>query len=159
MRDMTEVMEIIEKEIGFEDPTPATEKSIEEAERRLNVKFPESYKIFLSRVGVGNLGACIIFGILRNDIYIDGEPNVVWKTERDRGLYDLPQNLIIIYHDGGEFGFYLDTSKMKEGECPVAMVESYFIESRVIEYECFADFLYNEIYLNEINNEFDDEEE
>lgn len=104
------------------------EEMIQEAEAKLGVRFPTSYRMFLSQFGAA---LCIGFEIagLFDASGDDDEPplwsSVVASTLQKRrasgGL--IPNEYVAISDDGGDYTFYLDTSRIDaQGECPVVVL-------------------------------------
>ncbi|WP_404978179.1 SMI1/KNR4 family protein [Bacillus paralicheniformis] len=87
-------------------------EKINEIQKSLNVKLPESYKWFLKNFGSGGIFGVEILGYDLEGAY------VVEQTEDYRKCYNLPGGIVVIeYVD--EFSYCLDTNKMEDGECPV----------------------------------------
>lgn len=83
-----------------------------QAEKALDVSFPESYKWFLRDYGYGGVTGVEIYGI---DL---GHPPSVIEYTLDCRRNGLPNSYVVI-NDVDEWIYCLDTSKMKDGECPV----------------------------------------
>jgi hypothetical protein len=103
---------------------PADEKQIQEAETALGVGFPADYRSFLSRFGAIFCPEVEIAGLFHS--VDDNEPplwsNVVSNTLRIRRVLrgEFPIEYVFISDDGGDYKFYLDTSRRDaNGECPV----------------------------------------
>ena len=134
---------------------PVSDEMINKAETILNVKFPESYKMFLRTFGAGCFGCEEIYGVIKNDFYLESIPNVVWHTIKERRDNNLSEQYVPIYYNGGELDFCLDTSQMDKGECPVVIISVGFPEEAIKEYNTFTDFLYYECVLWQLNIEED----
>ncbi len=115
------------------------EEAVKGAEENLSVKFPESYKAFLSDFGGGDIGGEIIFG-LSGDEYEDSA--IVTQNERENGL---PENLLIIGLWGNSL-ICLETGVMINGECPVVRLSDDYRIAEVLA-NSFGKFLYD--YYNE----------
>lgn len=115
---------------GLETATVAggvDEQSIQEAEERLGVRFPPTYRAFLSQFGAALCDGFEIEGlfVVEND---DGSPlwpDVVKRMLQlrrvSKGL--IPDAYVVISDDGGDYTFYLDTSRPDaQGECPVVVL-------------------------------------
>lgn len=96
------------------------ETLVEAAERALGASFPPSYRIFLRRLGAGNVGAMEIYGVINDDFTDSGVPDGIWMTLRGRQEWGLPESMVVIYGDGMGGYFVLDTERTDEhDECPV----------------------------------------
>lgn len=104
------------------------EEAILEAELLLGVRFPPSYRTFLSQFGAALCGGFEIAGLF--DVSGgDGEPPlwssvVTYTLQKRRGSSGLfPTEYLAISDDGGDYTFYLDTSRVDvNGECPVVVL-------------------------------------
>lgn len=96
------------------------ERLVEAAERALGLSFPPSYRVFLRRLGAGNVGAAEIYGVIDDDFTDSGVPDGIWMTLRGREEWGLPESMVVIYSDGMGGYFVLDTEKTgQDDECPV----------------------------------------
>lgn len=94
--------------------------SIEEAERRLGLRFPDSYRRFLTESGAGNLGSDDIYGVFDSHSDTSGIPDVVWATLDGRETLGLPDAAVLIGYDGGEGKIVLDLGRRQpDGSVPV----------------------------------------
>lgn len=105
---------------------PLSIQTINSAEKRLGVKFPESYKAFLLILGCGNFSYREFNGLIRDEIFsnenlgAEGSLNIVWHQVKNRVKYGLPENIVLIYSIGDGSYYALDLSQMNaESECPV----------------------------------------
>src|SRR5262245_61757107 len=112
-RDYTYIVERLRVALEAEECAgPVQEAVIAEAEKTLNVTFPRSYKAFLLQFGATHLIAGLGPGR-----HSDPEPpmfeHVVDVTtmmhRASRG--HLPSELVHISSDGGDYMYYLDTSR------------------------------------------------
>lgn len=112
-----------------------SEIKIEQAMQELSLVFPESYKAFLKDFGGGDAGGEFILGITDVD-----EESMVMATLKERSV-GMPKHFVIIgFFDGSLC--CLDTSQMKDRECPVVMLtEDYYVAERVS--DSFGHFLYD----------------
>lgn len=97
---------------------PTSEILIDKAEFFLQLKFPNSYKLFLLELGCGSFMDKEFYGIVDENFEKGVVPNGIWLTSNERQHSELDKNLIII-GDSDDGYFVLDTSKMNDGECPV----------------------------------------
>lgn len=137
MKYYMEAKEMFDEE-AVEFTGGVSQKDIENTEKKLGVTLPESYKAFLQDCGAGDVGGEVILGItLEEDEELD--MTVITLNEREQGL---PKNMVIVYYGWDDDMLYcLDTSQMKEKECPVAALDKeYHIESIVA--ASFGEFLY-----------------
>lgn len=112
-----------------------SEDGIEQAMQELSVIFPESYKAFLMDFGGGDAGGEFIFGITDFE-----EESMVMATLEERGVGMPKQFVIIGFFD--DTLYCLDTSQMKDGECPVVILtEDYQVKEIVA--DSFGHFLYD----------------
>lgn len=106
----------------FECSGPVDAQTIETVERALGVRFPRSYRDFLPRFGaaVGSGGGFAGIVTLPNDPpYWD---DIRHATNLLRSQANLPHEYIPVADDGGDYHFYLDTSRVCEDECPVIVL-------------------------------------
>lgn len=90
------------------------------AEKILELKFPNSYRLFIEQVGSGGPGSAFIPGVLTNDVAKLKEGGIVWGVLKRRTSLQFPYHLIRLYDVGEGTTYCLDTSQMNgEGECPV----------------------------------------
>ena len=97
----------------------ASDELIIMAENYLGVIFPESYKLLLKTFGYLSIGSEEIYGILGPDFENSGIPDAIWLTKQEHKNHPELKHLVFVYFTGDEFYFCLDTSRMKNGECPV----------------------------------------
>ena len=97
-------------------------KEIEDAEKKLDVKFPLSYKEFLQNIGSGGVNGAAMYGLGNKNLYI----SVVEKTEEIRQKYGLKKEYIAVTNIGTRWAKWiicLDTTRMYEDECPIVKFE------------------------------------
>lgn len=107
---------------------PIPEERIDEAERELGLPLTGSYRTFLRRFGAGHLLGYSFDGLpdTRNSddempafLNVADTTKMHWKGNAGNGM---PRGLIYVTDDGGDYNFYLDTTKRDErGECPVVV--------------------------------------
>lgn len=94
---------------------PQSATKIEEAESRLGVRFPETYKEFLKKWGTISFGPKEYLGIGSGT-----SQDAVEFTLKKRKAVGLPDNLVIVCDNEGDEYICLDTSNLNDqGECPV----------------------------------------
>ncbi|AKG36651.1 SMI1/KNR4 family protein [Paenibacillus durus] len=118
VQDYKNAVDLIEQHPGLGDFIGnSTEELIGKAEKKLGLVFPPLYRNFLLDYGAGNFGAEEVYGVIKDDFEHSGIPDAVWFTLKQREEVNLPCNLVIIYHTGGEEMFCLNiekTDKFKE---------------------------------------------
>ncbi|MCS1351406.1 SMI1/KNR4 family protein [Mechercharimyces sp. CAU 1602] len=102
-------------------------------EKQLDVSLSEGYKWYVRKFGSGGIGGIDILGI---DPYYEVS-TCVRETERVRKS-GLPKHYVVI-QSLDESRVCLDTSKMKNGECPVVFWDG--IEGSHDGFDDFLDFL------------------
>lgn len=111
---------------------PADGHVISACEEMLGVKFPQSYRDFLSSFGALSVGDSSISGILNNSVDDIGGGSVVGDTQRLRQEYGLPVNLVVIESDD-EAPYCLDVAQPTlDGECYVVCYELHNAHSSVV---------------------------
>ncbi|MCL2610521.1 MAG: SMI1/KNR4 family protein [Defluviitaleaceae bacterium] len=132
-------LELAKKCEGYYISGGRDEELIRESEKLLNIKFSKQSKAFYKKVGYLSFFGEEIYGIypLSNSGILAG--NSVASTLHDREKYNLPENLVVVYHFGfdGLIGF-LDYSQLNEnGEPPVVLGfyngEKWIIEEKLAE--------------------------
>ncbi|MEI2666111.1 SMI1/KNR4 family protein [Rossellomorea sp. LJF3] len=130
------------------------EQTIIDAENKLKVKFPKSYRLFLKKYGLGDIFGQEIYGLGTDET---GIPNMIWITKELRETDSLPNNLICFYFaDDGEY-FCLDCSKVQSNNDDNAPVVS-FISGLPIKEQSFEIIAENfGVFLAELlNNSLED---
>lgn len=128
-----------------------TDDIINNAMETLGLEFPESYKAFLSDFGGGDAGGEIIFGLTANKnkhtMEYEGQgdiEDVVQITQMEH-KYKMPGYMVVINYcesDGDGLFYCLDTSRMKDGECPVVKVPEDYKNIETVS-ESFGKFFYD----------------
>jgi len=97
-----------------------SEELIRQAENALDLRFPPTYRAFVSRFGCGGLRGYEFYGLIDENFVNSGIPNAVWLALRDRIDYGLPKSFIPIC-DTGLGGYYvIDVSQINaDGDSPV----------------------------------------
>jgi hypothetical protein len=110
------VRELLDRTHGvstFVGPKP--ERLIKLAQKRLSMKFPETYRRFLLEYGAGGVGGVEFYGVVQEEFEQSGYPDVVWLTLKGRREWYLPKFLLPVYDLGDGELFCLDFRK-KEGD-------------------------------------------
>jgi cell wall assembly regulator SMI1 len=105
---------------------PVPEATIVSAERELGVRFPPSYRAFLSNYGAGGAPPPYDLYGLPDTRNTDDEPPL-WlhivdmaKSARAASRGIISPAFVPLSSDGGDYSFYLDTTRVNaSGECPV----------------------------------------
>ena len=97
-----------------------SEELIRQAENALELRFPPTYRAFVSRLGCGSLRGYEFCGLIDENFENSGIPNAVWLALRDRIDCGLPKSFIPIC-DTGLGGYYvIDVSRFNaDGDSPV----------------------------------------
>lgn len=131
--DFIKILDTIGDNGDFTGGVNAT--AIEKAEKKLNLKFPKSYKEFLLKFGAGDIGGEIIFGIT---VKKDLDMVKITKMEHD---YKMPKCMIVINYDSSTDALIcLDTSKFEDEECPVVAVPSDYQNIKILA-NSFGEFM------------------
>ena len=123
MKDLEKAFNLIKDEFDDTECFFGGNKSdslITQAEEDIALRFPNTYKSFLSKFGYGGVNKLDIDGV--TEYKFSGSPygGVVWNTLEKRKYFGYPSSLIPIYNVGEGTTYCLDTSQMnEEGECPV----------------------------------------
>lgn len=119
------------------------ESVIEKAEKALEITFPLTYREFLLTLGCGDINGVEFYGVSTDNFETSSIPNGIWLTLDERKTCNLDKKFILL-SDSLEYYYALDTSKMKDGECPVVdLLPDGTIASVVA--PTFGDFLYKRI--------------
>jgi antitoxin YobK len=94
------------------------EELILKAELFLELKFPKSYRLFLTTKGCGSFMHKEFYGIIDDDFENGSVPDAIWLTWDERKHFMLDKNLLLIAQS--QEGYYaLDISSMHDNECRV----------------------------------------
>ena len=91
------------------------EELVRSAEEVLGFSFPPGFRLFVSELGAGSLGAEEIFGVTSADFVDSAVPNGVWLTLDARAAWGLPDWMFVVYFDGGVDYYVLDCSVEDSG--------------------------------------------
>lgn len=70
------------------------------AEKTLGIKFPDSYRFFLEKLGCGDIAGQEFYGIIKADFINSGIPDAIWLTMKERQESNLPNNYVVINSTG-----------------------------------------------------------
>ena len=98
---------------------PRPEGLVDQAEQRLGVTFPASYRAFVSELGAGDIAGEEFYGVLDGDFEDSGVPDGIWLTLREREDSGLPEALVVVHSPGDGTLHAIDTSQAAGGEAPV----------------------------------------
>lgn len=120
MKEYKQAVEIMNQYVELMDFVgPRSESLIAAAEKALEIRFPATYRRFLSEYGAGAFGSDEIYGIIDADFEKSAVPDAIWFTLLERKNWGLSSNLIAIYDaDDGEL-FCLNVEKMPSEEAPI----------------------------------------
>jgi antitoxin YobK len=97
---------------------PCSDQDIDNAIKVLALELPASFRYYLKKWGWISFGPNVYFGLGSTT------QDFVTITLRIRKIRDLPIHLVVVCdHEGDEY-ICLDTSRMKDGECPVVVWDS-----------------------------------
>ncbi len=121
MDDLNFALILIEKKVvkgDFEGSKP--ESLIKCAEDTLGLVFPATYRKFLLSLGCGDINGIEFYGLIDNNFFNSGIPDVVWTTLHYRENQKLNKYLIIVADNGLGGCYAIDTSiNNSDGDCPV----------------------------------------
>jgi len=143
LHSLQKAFELIEEYGGDFDGLKA-ESLIEKAEEALSIKFPPTFRQFLSTYGCGDIEGLEFYGLTNDNFISSSVPNAIWLnlTLRKSGL---PNNLILVYSTGDGNYIALNTSVVDENcENPVVLVtpNGDILENVSSDY---GDFLFTEL--------------
>jgi len=120
MADYERAVALIEEnedEADFAGPRPP--ELIERAEQAADVRFPPTYRRFLSEYGAGNLGSTEVYGVIDDDFENSSVPDAIWHN-----LTSPREGLFSFYAVGEGTEFCLDTTRTTpDGEMPVVAID------------------------------------
>lgn len=153
IQDYNNAVELIQQNQGLGDFVGnCSESIIKKAEEKLNIVFPQSYRKFLLSFGAGNFGAEEIYGVIKEDFENSGIPDAIWFTLKQRKEVNLPLNLVVIYHTGGEEMFCLDINKIGKYQEPIIVSYVIGVDSEHQIYEIIAND-FGEFFLQRVKLE------
>ena len=150
MEQFNEIEKVIEKYLANEEEPfsncflgGVSEEIICKVESRLEVLFPESYKLFLKKFGSGGIGGMMFWGIEDKKESIERYTVVAITEEyRKKGL---PHNLIV-FEENGDYISCLETDKMNtNNECPVVTWSVYDEDGIVFLEEDFSSYFLSRV--------------
>ena len=120
MKDMDAALQLVARNDRQADFVgKRSTEMVADAESALGVRFPPTYRKFLTELGAGDIAGEEFYGVTTNTFVSSSVPNGIWLTleERKGGL---PSPLVIVYATGDGTWFALDTSEVdSQGESPV----------------------------------------
>ena len=97
-----------------------SDQAIAVAEDYLGLRFPTSYREFVSAVGWCSIGGRDFYGITREGVAATSIPSVVFATRSEREDGGLPAGLLFVEDSGADEKFVLDIRELNaEGDAPV----------------------------------------
>lgn len=123
------------------------EKWIQKAEQKLDLKFPPSFRYFLSQYAGGNIGGEEILGLADFEPEPDAPAlDFVYCTLCERRDGWINKYYILLVNNDGDQEFYIDTEiRDSTGECPVVELNIEDRNSPKIYALNFAEFLLKRI--------------
>jgi hypothetical protein len=111
------------EDIGGDFVGPRSEALVAAAERVLGLRFPPSYRLFLSDLGCGDFNGVEIYGIISDEFMSSSAPNAIWLTLQSRQEINLSDGYIIIGDVGDGNRYAIDTRQVSDsGENPVVLL-------------------------------------
>ncbi|WP_201714653.1 SMI1/KNR4 family protein [Rossellomorea arthrocnemi] len=144
MKSIFKAFELIEE---YEDDCDllgtVSEEEVRKAENRLGLVFPDSFRLFVLKYGLGDIFSEEIYGV---GIEPSGIPSTIWITELLRKEMELASNLLVIYNLGYNNQYYaIDCDEGDSHGEVYSFVEGipYEKQELKLEFDSFADFLLN----------------
>jgi antitoxin YobK len=119
--DLQAAFQLIDSNTAIADFSgPKDETLIEKAEAVLKVTFPNTYRLFLNRLGCGGIRGAEFYGVVHEDFEKSGIPDAVWLTLKHRKNSNAPHAVIPISDTGDGAYYALDLCQTSpSGESPV----------------------------------------
>jgi len=117
----TALREIDDAGLEMDLPHPVSDDDIIECEKYFGCALPESYRLFLLKLGFGGVEDVVFLGLVAGNVLKNGHVNALQFTLGLQSEFDLPPNLFAIENFDGDAVACLLLSKMKGGECPVVL--------------------------------------
>jgi len=126
------------------------ENQIDDAERRLGFRFPESYRNFLKTLGSGDVLGVEFYGLVLSKNDLEEIPNALWFNLDLYKNNHIPRDIFVVEDLGGDAFFCLLLSEFEEGECPVILWdigenEEYQLNNPNIIAGNYGEYFYNRI--------------
>ena len=98
---------------------PRSPELIHRAELAVGLRFPPTYRRFLTAYGTGNIGGTEIYGVIDDNFETSSVPDAIWLN-----LTHPQEGLFVFYALGEGTESCLDTSRTApDGEMPVVAVD------------------------------------
>jgi len=118
--ELNRALELARKDERADLGRGVPDHAIAAAEDYLGLRFPPTYREFVSAVGWCSIGGRDFYGVTRDGVAATSIPSVVFATRSEREDGGLPPGLIFVEDSGGEEKFVLDTRELNaEGDAPV----------------------------------------
>lgn len=120
MKDLFEAFSLIEQHPqlkAFIGPKSST--VVAQAEQKLGIVFPPTYRQFLETYGAGGFGSVDFYGIVSDDFDEDSIPDMVWCTLDGRGKNNLPHELVVVGSDDDGGWVCLNCKSDSQKEAPI----------------------------------------
>ena len=119
INDLNDALKLVEEFNGDFDGKKS-ENLVLLAETKLGISFPPTYKKFLLNLGCGDIAGEEFYGVIHDDFENSGIPDAIWMTIEARRKWGLPESMIVIYFDGLESYYVIDTVvKDENGESAI----------------------------------------
>jgi len=153
MVDFKEIDSLIDDLKKYENVvlgSPADSETIDAIEETMKVKFPKSYRTFLSKYGNLMIQGIFIAGISRNTSERIVSGTVIFETDMVIDYFKLPSGMAVVRHYQDDSCICLDTNNIGEdGECPVLKYNLFEKdETPKLFFSNFNDFLADFLKIN-----------
>ena len=132
-----------------------SEEEIQKCQELIGREFPASYKLFLRKLGCGDIAGQEFYGASSGRIPGTTVPSAIWCTLENRKAAHFPLDYLIIADTGYGPIMCLDLGAMKNDECPIVLWDSSF-ESKAQAEPIAADF--GQFFLDQISTALKEEE-
>ncbi len=120
IEELKRALELARVAEGVDLGSGASDRAISAAEDYLGLRFPTSYREFVSEVGWGSIGGRYFYGITPDGVAATSIPSAIFATRSEREDGGLPPWLLIVEDSGSDEQFVLDTRDLNaEGDAPV----------------------------------------
>lgn len=124
MTDYEQAMALIQTKGGGDFIGQRPEEWVAEAERKLGITFPPTYRRFLRELGCGGFRSEEFYGIVDADLLLGPVPNGIWLTLDERQCTQLGPSYFIVQSGGDGNWYAIDTAQRNsEGESPVLLLD------------------------------------
>ena len=101
-------------------PAPPPGDRVERAEQALGIRFPPTYRRFVTELGAGGIGSEDVYGVVNDDFEDVRPPGAIGYTRDLRRRGFITDDMVVIYALGDGTYYALDTARSgPDGEAPV----------------------------------------